>query len=125
ESLEQELSRARRHGQPLALAFIDCDDFKGVNDTYGHDCGDFYLCHVAERLSQLVRRSDTVFRFAGDEFVILLPNQNHKGAEFIAERLRQDIARLPLRYQGHVIPVRLSLGVASTEELDEWSVRRL
>lgn len=125
EIIEQELSRARRHGTPLALVFIDCDDFKRVNDTYGHDCGDCYLKHVADGLTALIRRSDTAFRFAGDEFVLLLPNQNLAGAEVIAARIREELAQQPLQYQGQQIPVRFSYGVASLEELEDWSLRAL
>lgn len=125
ETVEQELSRSRRHQSPLALVFIDCDDFKRVNDTYGHDCGDCYLKHVADCLTELIRRSDTAFRFAGDEFVLLLPNQSLDGAEVIAGRIREELRQKPLQYQGHQIPVRISYGVASVEELEEWSLRAL
>lgn len=125
ETMEQELSRARRHQMPLALVFIDCDDFKRVNDTYGHDCGDCYLKHVADCLMALIRRSDSAFRFAGDEFVLLLPNQNLSGAEVIASRIRDELARQPLSYQGQQITVRISYGVASVEGLQEWNLRAL
>src|SRR5690606_39977523 len=100
ETVEQELSRSRRHQSPLALMFIDCNDFKRVNDTYGHDCGDCYLKRVADGLTALIRRSDTAFRFAGDEFVLLLSNQNLAGAEVMAARIREELAQQPLQYQG-------------------------
>src|SRR5690606_25387915 len=125
ETLVQELSRARRHQLPLSLVFLDCDDFKRVNDTYGHDCGDHYLRHVADRLSGLIRRSDTLFRFAGDEFVLLLPNQTRQGAEVFAARAREMLRDTPLVYQDVPVPVRLSYGVAATDDLREWTLQEI
>src|SRR5690606_27902336 len=123
--IEQELSRSRRHQSPLALVFIDCDDFKRVNDTYGHDCGDCYLKHVADCLTELIRRSDTAFRFAGDEFVLLLPNQSLDGAEVIAARFREDLMQRPLQYQEQQISVSLSYRVSEYQDLEGWSLRAL
>jgi diguanylate cyclase (GGDEF)-like protein len=125
ESLEQEISRARRHRYPLSLLFIDCDDFKQVNDTYGHDCGDVYLKFVADVLNDTVRKGDSAFRFAGDEFVVVLPNQNRFGAEKIAERIREQLVQSPLIYQDAVVPVHISYGAASSEELTDLNSRLL
>ncbi len=125
ESLEQELSRHARQKEHLALMFIDCDDFKQVNDSFGHDVGDLYLKHVADQLRELTRKSDLVFRFAGDEFVILLPNQRQQGAEVIAARIRNHCLETPLLYDGRQITVRLSYGVISTESMQEVSARSL
>ena len=115
ELLRQELSRARRYGQPMSLLFIDCDDFKSVNDRWGHDCGDAYLCHVANHLSELLRQDDTVFRFAGDEFIILLPNQPRARAESIARRMRVFFEENPLEYGQDQVAIAFSYGVASAE----------
>ncbi|MCP5161672.1 MAG: sensor domain-containing diguanylate cyclase [Hahellaceae bacterium] len=125
ESLERELSRIRRHPCPLAVVFIDCDDFKPVNDTFGHDCGDAYLKHVACHLAEMIRLSDSAFRFAGDEFVLLLPNQNTEGASVIAQRIREQLLASPLNYHGVKVPVSISFGVACTEQLTEHSARAL
>ncbi len=125
ESLEQEISRSRRHRYPLSLLFIDCDDFKQVNDTCGHDCGDVYLKFVADILNDTVRKGDTAFRFAGDEFVVILPNQNRFGAEKIAERIREQLSQTPLIYQEKTVPVRISYGAASTDELSEVTGKTL
>lgn len=116
ELLKQEMSRARRYGQPLSLVFIDCDDFKKVNDRWGHDCGDAYLRHLARHLGDLLRKDDTVFRFAGDEFVVLLPNQPLSRAQAIAERMLDQFDDTPLEYGDNLIPVRFSYGVASLED---------
>jgi diguanylate cyclase (GGDEF)-like protein len=118
ETLDQELSRHARQKEDLAVMFIDCDDFKIVNDTYGHDCGDSYLKHVAHHLNELTRKSDLAFRFAGDEFVVLLPHQRQEGADIIAGRIREHLLNTPLRVEDKVIPVVISYGVISTESLD-------
>lgn len=125
ESLDQELSRHTRQREHLALMFIDCDDFKKVNDTYGHDVGDLYLKHVAAQLRELTRKSDLVFRFAGDEFVILLPNQRQDGAEVIAARIKSHLLTTPLLHDGIRIDVRLSYGVISTEQLESMDARTM
>lgn len=125
ETLGQELSRAQRHSLPLSIVFFDCDDFKQVNDTHGHDCGDYYLRHVADRLGELIRRSDSLFRFAGDEFILLLPNQSRQGADVIAARAREELWGNPLRYQTVSVPVCLSYGVAATDDLREWTVQEI
>jgi diguanylate cyclase (GGDEF)-like protein len=116
--LQQELTRASRYGQPLALIFVDCDDFKQVNDRYGHDCGDALLIHVAQRMHQTLRTTDRLFRFAGDEFVIILPHQCLGEAELAASRLSTAVRTHPLEYQGHSVPVAISCGVASTADID-------
>lgn len=125
ESLEQELSRHQRQREHLALMFIDCDDFKLVNDTYGHDMGDIYLKHVANLLMEMTRKSDLVFRFAGDEFVILLPHQRQQGAEIIAARIKEHLEEKPLLVDGEEVPVKLSYGVASTEAIKSFDSKIL
>ncbi len=114
--LYREFERARRQDQPLSVIFLDCDDFKQVNDQHGHDAGDAYLHHVARELSAAVRSSDCAFRFAGDEFVLLLPGQSTAEAAQMGARLRERLAASPLRYHGHEIPVRLSLGAACSRD---------
>ncbi|MBU6952208.1 GGDEF domain-containing protein [Hahella sp. HN01] len=125
DALDVEISRAARNEQPLALAFIDCDDFKLVNDAYGHDVGDEYLKHVADGLCVMLRKSDQAFRFAGDEFVVLLPDQDQEGAEQIAERLCDYLYANPLVIDDMRIPVKVSIGVASTSQIGTGSARSL
>ncbi|PIE44513.1 MAG: GGDEF domain-containing protein [Gammaproteobacteria bacterium] len=125
ESLEKEISRCRRHNYDIAVLFIDCDDFKLVNDTYGHDCGDAYLKYVADNLTDMIRKGDTAFRFAGDEFVIILPNLARPGAEKIAQRIREHLQNTPLRNQDYSIPVHISFGAASSNELRELNSKNL
>jgi diguanylate cyclase (GGDEF)-like protein len=113
--LKQELAEATRYGHALALLFIDCDDFKRVNDTYGHDCGDALLRYVASEMRRIMRASDKVFRFAGDEFVIILPHQSAGEALQAAERLRGFFGEHPLRFADALVPISLSCGIASTD----------
>ena len=116
DTLEKEFSRATRYNAPLALLFIDCDDFKAVNDSYGHKCGDALLKHLADHISSLIRKDDLAFRFAGDEFVIILPNQSSEEAQKASERLKKIFKKHPLEFDDITIPVSFSCGVASTED---------
>lgn len=125
ECLDQELSRHARQKEHLAVMFIDCDDFKIVNDTYGHDCGDSYLKHVAHHLNELTRKSDLAFRFAGDEFVVLLPHQQQSGADIIASRIREHLLKTPLKVDDKTIPVVISYGVISTESMDRVDAKTM
>ncbi|GAA3948435.1 hypothetical protein GCM10022278_04530 [Allohahella marinimesophila] len=125
ETLEHEISRVHRHGSPLALAFLDCDDFKKINDEYGHETGDQYLQHLANLLVLALRKTDLAFRFAGDEFVILLPNQDEEGAALIAERICECFRENPLIHGTHRIPVKASIGTAATTSIVEPTGRKL
>jgi diguanylate cyclase (GGDEF)-like protein len=105
-----ELERARRHGRPLSLLYIDCDDFKAVNDRLGHVGGDAVLAAVGATLGEAVRGHDTVARLGGDEFGILLPEIDGPGAVALAERLR---AQLRVTLSGRWDRVTFSIGVAT------------
>ena len=105
-----ELERGRRHGRPLSLLYIDCDDFKLVNDRLGHVAGDALLSSVGATLRQAVRGLDTVARLGGDEFGVLLPEVDRAGAVALAERLRLQL-RETLAGRGDA--VTFSIGVAT------------
>ncbi len=116
DNLEREISRARREEQPLGLMVIDIDRFKQVNDDIGHLAGDQVLAQVAAVLRQTVRRSDMVFRFAGDEFVLLLPNIKPHGVRILRSRIRKAVAGLDCVYGDHRIKVSLSIGAAILDD---------
>ena len=123
--LAREIARARRYSSPLSVVFIDLNDFKLVNDTYGHDCGDDLLRHLAQAMLATCRDSDLVSRYAGDEFIILLPDQNLEGARFTAERLQAMLLKNPLLVSDRPIPLKASIGLASSEDLAQITPRAL
>jgi diguanylate cyclase (GGDEF)-like protein len=115
------LLTAERNGEALALLYVDLDDFKAINDQLGHDAGDEVLRESASRMRDLLRSNDTVCRWGGDEFLILLPNAaGVPGVSAIAKRL---IARIttPMTYNGNTCQVSASVGLALFPEHGrEW-----
>jgi diguanylate cyclase (GGDEF)-like protein/PAS domain S-box-containing protein len=114
ERLESALARGRRKPNPVAVLFLDLDDFKAVNDRWGHHAGDLLLQTVGSRLEQAVRPGDTVGRLAGDEFVVLLEDLNApEDADIVADRIRLAL-REPLLLHGQPVSPTASIGVAVT-----------
>lgn len=110
--LSQMVSQSCQRQQLSALLFIDLDNFKYVNDTYGHEAGDELLILVSQRLSATLRSADLLCRLGGDEFALLLPAQTSMQAtELVCQRLLDQI-RQPLVVHGHVMPVGMSIGIA-------------
>lgn len=106
------LKRAHRDGEHLALLYLDLDEFKNINDTFGHKVGDLLLREVAQRLAQCVRESDTIGRMGGDEFTVLLTNIRGPGyADIVAEKIRAAIST-PLEFDGQMLTVSASIGIA-------------
>jgi diguanylate cyclase (GGDEF)-like protein len=114
ERLQAEFLRAQRYGQVLSVAFIDMDDFKGVNDTLGHDAGDAMLAFFAARLQKMARKIDSCARFAGDEFVVILPSTAAAQARAFMDRVEQFFHYSPV--PGIDRLVRFSAGVASSAD---------
>jgi diguanylate cyclase (GGDEF)-like protein len=113
--ISEELIRQRRYGVPFSVLFIDCNKFKAINDTYGHDCGDKVLAYVASQLKELVRENDKCFRYAGDEFVVVLASQTYQEAQQASERLCQFFVNNPMPYQGHRLTITISCGAAASD----------
>ncbi|MDY0069478.1 MAG: diguanylate cyclase [Porticoccaceae bacterium] len=111
DRLQSALARARREGQTLALLFIDLDNFKTVNDNLGHAAGDQLLQQAARRLEQCVRASDTVARFGGDEFVVLLDRARAQDGAALAAKIHGALVR-PFELAGEVAQVTPSIGIA-------------
>lgn len=88
QQVEIEIERTRRYGPPLSLLLLDVDNFKSFNDTYGHVEGDRVLMRMGEVISRCLRRTDSAYRYGGEEFVLLLPETDLAGAQIVAERLR-------------------------------------
>jgi len=113
---QREFSRAQRHGLNLSLAFADLDDFKQINDQYGHETGDKALRYVAEILESMSRKEDIVSRFAGDEFVLLLPDTAIAQAKVLMQRIKTHLKENPLKTETEELGIRLSHGLASTAD---------
>lgn len=103
--LKQHCRNADQSALPLSVLLIDIDEFKPVNDEYGHDAGDQLLVALAQRLRAQLRASDTLVRWGGDEFLILAPGADHDDAYALAERCRETVARTPVA--GHALTISL------------------
>jgi len=112
-ALTQHFSLAARNQSDLSILFIDVDDFKDVNDAYGHSVGDNVLRQVSTTISQAVRQSDIAARYGGEEFIVLLPLTNSIEALILAERIRTNVEKAKLDANGKTLSVTVSGGVAS------------
>ena len=112
EVTEGEMFRSRRYGRPLSLAYVDLDNFKAVNDRFGHSTGDRLLRLVAEIIAENVRPSDLVARLGGDEFVVLLPETDSDSAAVAFHRIRETLLEA-LRGQGWQVTV--SIGITESD----------
>lgn len=115
-TLEKEFLRALRYNNKLTLVMFDIDHFKTVNDTYGHPCGDYILKEVANAALQTFRKTDTVFRFGGEEFVVILTETDIKQSEIPLERFRKTIETLDLTYQNQQINITVSIGACQLDQ---------
>lgn len=109
EVLEAEIARARRYKTPLALAILDLDNLKHINDTYGHQAGDEALQQVAQTMRQISRETDLAARYGGDEFVLLLPHTSFEGARHLGHRLLKEVCQISLDNGEHL---SISVGIA-------------
>ncbi|MEW6173285.1 MAG: GGDEF domain-containing protein [Bacillota bacterium] len=124
-----EIERAKRYSYPLSMLFLDLDNFKNVNDHLGHTAGDKVLYNVSEKLRQTIRNSDLLFRYGGDEFILLMPQTDIKSAHNLFLRLQDAVAQVEIK-GGHRIGI--SAGIvgfpqdgASFEELVHTADKRM
>jgi diguanylate cyclase (GGDEF)-like protein len=110
EAAVAEIERARRYDKDLSLIYLDVDDFKAINDTFGHGAGDVVLAEVSHVVRCTVRANDLVARLGGDEFAVLMPEANRFAATAVAKRVRDEVARVTAPGGRRV---RCSIGVAS------------
>jgi diguanylate cyclase (GGDEF)-like protein len=110
ERLPQEVERAEKTGQPLSLLMLDSDTLKSINDRYGHDTGDRMIRAIAEVLKSHTRIGDAAIRYAGDEFMLVLPDTDVEQAAMVGERVRRAIFEVEL---GIDIPISASVGVCT------------
>ena len=111
EHLKYALSMAKRSNEHLVLIFLDLDHFKDINDTLGHSIGDALLIDLAKRLSLLLRKEDTITRLGGDEFILLLPGVDARGAAQVAEKILDVIAK-PFQIELYTLSLTASIGIA-------------
>jgi len=115
----KEFSRAKRYSRPLSLVMIDIDHFKSINDQYGHATGDHVLTNVGHILSDGLRDSDVLARIGGEEFVLLLPDTPKANTEYVAERMRKQLAGTTIQHEALALTITASFGVAAISEEDE------
>ncbi|MDP2647261.1 MAG: GGDEF domain-containing protein [Desulfobacterales bacterium] len=114
--LKAEISRAVRHKRPLSLAIMDIDNFKQHNDTYGHLEGDNVLSSLGKLINEYLRGVDSGYRYGGEEFALILPDTDIKGAAFVAERMRKGFESLTFSPRpNEKINCTISIGVAQYE----------
>jgi len=112
QRLPAEIDQALARGAPLALAMVDVDHFKDVNDQHGHDIGDEVLAEVARRLRAAIRGGDVLVRYGGEEFLVLLPSADAGRAWEIGERMRQRMVTRPIQIGDRTLAIHISVGVA-------------
>jgi diguanylate cyclase (GGDEF)-like protein len=112
EQLKKEMHRSVRYNHRLTMIMCDVDNFKHVNDTYGHPAGDAILEGIAEIIRGRIRREDIAARYGGDEFAMILPETPLAGATIVAERMREKVISYQFMFKGVPVPVRMSFGVA-------------
>lgn len=118
---EHTLTLARRENQELSIIMIDIDDFKNINDTYGHQVGDDVIVSIANTLMLIQRKSDIVCRYGGEEFVILLPNTSLENAKKVAENARKKVESICMKdLVNRDIQLTISLGVSSVNIAEEF-----
>ncbi|KPJ89642.1 MAG: hypothetical protein AMJ53_15585 [Gammaproteobacteria bacterium SG8_11] len=118
-ALHREIELASRHHRSLCVILLDVDHFKSINDTYGHAAGDHCLQSLVKCAENSVRISDLLFRYGGEEFMIILPETDESGVLRLAKRIRRRVERLETTYQNQLIRMTISLGITTLRESDD------
>jgi diguanylate cyclase (GGDEF)-like protein len=117
--LQEEVIRSTRYGTPLSISIVDIDHFKNINDTHGHGTGDEVLRIIGARLRDQIRHPDTIGRYGGEEFLIVLPNSERKAAVEQAHRLCQHVRAMRIETETHNFSMTISIGVAQLQIAQE------
>ncbi|SCA57669.1 putative Diguanylate cyclase [Candidatus Terasakiella magnetica] len=117
--LHRVLASARRFKETGILAYIDLDDFKEINDTYGHACGDEVLAHVSRIMERMTRETDYIARLGGDEFAILLVRTSWGDGQKCIEKITTELNSISFRWQEHVINLKASMGIQFYDSLSK------
>lgn len=113
QTLMREIARAQRLDTKLSLSMVDLDFFKKVNDEFGHEAGDQMLVHFSSLIKSVLRKSDALVRYGGEEFTLILPDTDGRGAHFVLARLQQLMSKSPLVFEGKQINTTFSAGIAT------------
>lgn len=116
ELFDAEISRIKRFKRDISLLMVDIDHFKDVNDTFGHDCGDYVLVNFSKHVTTLLRDTDVICRWGGEEFLILLPETNLTAATKVAEKLRKSVEKIAITFRNNDIQFTVSIGVSTFNE---------
>jgi diguanylate cyclase (GGDEF)-like protein len=114
--LEEQKQRMENDDKPFSLVMIDVDNFKQINDEYGHDAGDFVLVILAEKIRLAVRKDDSICRWGGDEFLLMLVDASLQESEAVAEKIRARVINSPFIYHEVDIPVTITLGISTCDK---------
>ncbi len=124
KALEKDLAKILPHGKDksmnMCVAALDFDHFKEINDNYGHLVGDFVLIKIISTITQLIRKEDRVYRYGGDEFIIVFNRSDLRDAEFAIKRITSRVAKNKLKYKEHLIDVTLSIGLTMHKKGDSF-----
>lgn len=115
---KREYKRAKRYNSDLSIAIVDIDFFKKVNDTYGHSCGDYVLKEIAYIMSNNFRQTDTIYRYGGEEFAVILTETASDAALVPMERLRKHIENHNFRFHNQDIKITISCGISSKTDFE-------
>ncbi|WP_333570594.1 GGDEF domain-containing protein [Thermodesulfobacterium commune] len=119
--IHREISFALRHKLPLSIVMVDIDYFKKINDTYGHEMGDYVLKKIAQTIKKSIRKEDIFGRYGGEEFILILPNTDIEKAYQVAERMRQKIEKI--KFKGIKEKITASFGL--TELLPNDNIKSI
>ncbi|GAA3917924.1 GGDEF domain-containing protein [Litoribacillus peritrichatus] len=119
ETLSREVELSKRHNLPMSILMLDLDHFKSVNDRFGHSAGDQALKDTVNIIKDVCRQTDLLFRYGGEEFLLVLNKTDHNGAQIIAERIRKKIEQHSVKCGESDIEVTVSIGVASCRNTDK------
>ncbi|HEX37583.1 MAG TPA: diguanylate cyclase [Candidatus Cloacimonetes bacterium] len=117
DKLDYEIKRFERNDKPFSIAIGDIDEFKSINDNYGHDAGDFILFSIAHHMRAILRKQDIVGRWGGEEFIFIFPETNIEGAQIVAEKVRKAVENKIMIYKEFKISLTITIGVATYDQM--------